>query len=269
MATAADWLRRAAPQHDRWLLFVDEFDPHEPFDTPAPWLGRYEDEPWDDDLVIWPPYVVGGGHPGLLTEAEGRHVRANYGAKLSMIDHWFGEMVAALDDGGLWDDTAVIVCTDHGHYLGDVRAGDDIWGKPGVPQYEPLGHMPLLVHWPGAPGGGTCDALTTSVDLHATLADVFGVEPAPPHPRALAGPAADGRRRRRAGVGDRRGVRQLGPGHRRAPQVRPGAGRGEPRRCPCGRTGGRRCRCTSRAWTTCRCPTTGRSSTSCRGRRCR
>jgi arylsulfatase A-like enzyme len=112
-----------------------------------------------------------------MTEAEGRHVRANYGAKLSMIDHWFGELVAALDDGGLWDSTAVIVCTDHGHYLGDVRAGDDIWGKPGVPQFEPLGHMPLLVHWPGAPGGGTCDALTTSVDLHATLAEVFEVEP--------------------------------------------------------------------------------------------
>jgi hypothetical protein len=38
--------------------------------------------------------------------------------------------------------------------------------------------MPLLVHWPGVAGGATCDALTTSVDLHATLADVFGVTPA-------------------------------------------------------------------------------------------
>ena len=57
---AAEWLRRARRHHDRWLLFVDEFDPHEPFDTPAPWLGRYEDEPWDGDLVIWPPYAVGG-----------------------------------------------------------------------------------------------------------------------------------------------------------------------------------------------------------------
>jgi len=178
MATAADWLRRAAPNHDRFLLFVDEFDPHEPFDTPEPWLGRYEDGPWDGDLVIWPPYVVGGVAQGLISEAEGRHVRANYGAKLSMIDHWFGEVLAALDAGDLWDDTAVVVCTDHGHYLGEVRGGADIWGKPGVPQYEPLGHMPLLVHWPGVPGGGSCDALTTSVDLHATLTDVFGVAPA-------------------------------------------------------------------------------------------
>jgi arylsulfatase A-like enzyme len=178
MAAAARWLRCSAPEHERFLLFVDEFDPHEPFDTPAPWLGRYEDEPWDSDLVIWPPYVVGGVSRGFISPEEARHIRANYGAKLSMIDHWFGEVLSALDDGELWDDTAVIVCTDHGHYLGDVRGGQDIWGKPGAPQYEPLGHVPLLVHWPGVAGGGTCDALTTSVDLHATLAEVFEVTPA-------------------------------------------------------------------------------------------
>jgi hypothetical protein len=64
----------------------------------------------------------------------------------------------------------VIVCTDHGHYLGEK----DIWGKPGVPVYEPLGHMPLLISWPGL-DAGVVDALTTSVDIFATLADVFDV----------------------------------------------------------------------------------------------
>ena len=42
-------------------------------------------------------------------------------------------------------------------------------------QYEPLGHIPLLVHWPGVRRRGECAALTTNVDIHATLADVFGV----------------------------------------------------------------------------------------------
>jgi hypothetical protein len=129
----------------------------------------------------------------VISLAEARHIRANYGAKLSMIDHWFGEVLSALDDGGLWDDTAVIVCTDHGHYLGDVRGGQDIWGKPGAPQYEPLGHLPLLVHWPGVSGGGTCDALTTSVDLHATLVDVFGATPAHRTHGASLRPLVEGR----------------------------------------------------------------------------
>ena len=178
MTAAANWLRREGPHHDRYLLFVDEFDPHEPFDTPEPWVGRYEDELWDDELLIWPPYADGAISAGQLTEREGRHIRANYGAKLSMIDHWFGQVLAAFDDLGLWSTTALVVATDHGHYLGEVREGRDVWGKPAVPQYEPLGHTPLLVHWPGRPGGGVVDALTTNVDLHATLCAVFGVSPA-------------------------------------------------------------------------------------------
>ena len=182
MHAAAEWLRTAAPHHDKWMLFVDEFDPHEPFDTPAPWNGMYEDTPWEGEAIIWPPYVNGGVSKGQITEAEGRHIRANYGAKLSMIDHWFGKVLLALDEQDLWDTTTVIVCTDHGHYLGDQRDGNDLWGKPGVPQFEPLGHTPLLIHWPGVTGGGSCDALTTNVDLYATIADAFDV---PLHERAV------------------------------------------------------------------------------------
>src|SRR3954451_6145845 len=92
------------------------------------------------------------------------------GGKLTMIDTWFGRILDALDAGNLWDDTAVIVCTDHGHYLGEK----DIWGKPGVPVYETLGHMPLFIAWPGVEPT-TVSALTTTVDLYATLADLFGV----------------------------------------------------------------------------------------------
>lgn len=173
MTEAARFLSESTPHHHSWFLFVDEFDPHEPFDTPAPWAGKYQDGEWDDEWLIWPPYAVGAFEKGVITEAEGRHIRANYGAKLSMIDHWFAKVLDAFDTNDLWETTALMVCTDHGHYLGDVRDGQDIWGKPGVPQFEPLGHTPLLVSWPGVDGGGTCDALTTNVDIFATIADVY------------------------------------------------------------------------------------------------
>ena len=48
-----------------------------------------------------------------------------------------------------------------------------MWGKPSVPVHKPLGHIPLIVAWPGA-APTSIDALTTSTDIHATLADVFG-----------------------------------------------------------------------------------------------
>ena len=189
MATAASWLRHASAAHDRWMLFVDEFDPHEPFDTPEPWASMYDDDPLDADeaRLVWPPYLVGGTSNGAITEAQARQIRNNYGAKLSMIDHHFGTILDELDAQDLWDTTAVIVCTDHGHYLGEERSagapGDgtkaDIWGKPSVPQFEPLGHTPLMIHWPGHRDRGqtpiAIDALTTNVDINATIADVFGV----------------------------------------------------------------------------------------------
>jgi arylsulfatase A-like enzyme len=179
MRAAVDWLEREVAgrdaDEDRFFLLVDEFDPHEPFDTPAPWVNRYGDpsDPWTDPLLIWPPYARTQEESGL-SDREARHVRANYGSKLSMIDAWLGRLIDAVDAHGLWDDTAVIVCTDHGHYLGERG----IWGKPAVPQYGPMMHLPLIVWWPGLPAerrGTTIDALTATVDIHATIADVFGV----------------------------------------------------------------------------------------------
>ena len=167
---AADWLAAHGDAHDSFLLFIDEFDPHEPFDTPEPWAGMYDDD-WNDDMIIWPPYAVGAVADGMISEREGRHIRANYGSKLSMIDHWFGRILDVMDSNSRWDDTALILCTDHGHYLGEK----DIWGKPRVPQFEPLGHTPLMIALPGV-AAARCNALTTNVDINATLMDLFAVE---------------------------------------------------------------------------------------------
>jgi arylsulfatase A-like enzyme len=107
----------------------------------------------------------------VITEREGQHIRANYGAKLSMIDHWFGKILDVMDRDNLWDDTMFILCTDHGHYLGEK----DLWGKPQVPQFETLGHTPLMIAAPGIKAS-EMGALTTNVDINATLTDLFEVE---------------------------------------------------------------------------------------------
>lgn len=167
---AATWLAQNGSAHDSFMLFIDEFDPHEPFDTPAPWNGMYDPD-WQEDQIIWPPYAVGAVEQGIITEREGRHIRANYGAKLSMIDHWLGRLLDVMDRDNRWKDTVLILCTDHGHYLGEK----DIWGKPRVPQYETLGHTPLMIAAPGAEPF-ECEALTTNVDINATLCDIYDVE---------------------------------------------------------------------------------------------
>jgi arylsulfatase A-like enzyme len=175
MTAAARWLEQELSAErgpaERALLIVDEFDPHEPFDTPEPWATRYDPD-WEGARIIWPPYARKQEESGL-SDRDGRHVRSQYGAKLSMIDHWLGRVLDVVDRHDAWGTTAFIVCTDHGHYLGERG----MWGKPQVPVYPELGHIPLMISWPGA-APRTCDALTTTVDLHATLCAAFGVAPA-------------------------------------------------------------------------------------------
>jgi arylsulfatase A-like enzyme len=176
MQATARWLLEDAPVHreqgERFFLFVDEFDPHEPFDTPARWADRYDDT-WEGDHLVWPPYAIDAIKEGVLTERDAVQVRAQYGGKLSMIDHWLGKVLDSLDATNAWEDTVVVLCTDHGHYLGDKDVYNrDVWGKPGIPVYKPLGHIPMLIAWPGV-AAATNDALTTSTDIHATLADIF------------------------------------------------------------------------------------------------
>ena len=170
MASAARWLDDNAGKHDRFFLFVDEFDPHEPFDTPDHYIRLYDPE-WAGPPLIWPPYGKDCVKRGIISEREGRQIRARYLAKLTMIDAWFGKVLDALDRNDLWDETLVIVTTDHGHYLGEK----DIWGKPGVPLYQTIANIPMMAAGAGLTPSRS-PALTTSVDLFATLCDVFGAE---------------------------------------------------------------------------------------------
>ena len=70
---------------------------------------RYDDT-WDGPHLVWPPYAVDALADGVITTRQAHQIRAQYGAKLSMIDHWLGKVLDALDTTNAWDDTAVILC---------------------------------------------------------------------------------------------------------------------------------------------------------------
>ena len=90
-----------------------------------------------------------------------------------MIDHWLGRILDVVDRHDAWDTTAFVLCTDHGHYLGERgHLGQAAGARP--PRARATSRC--WSSWPGV-APGTNGALTTTVDLHATLCDVFGVTP--------------------------------------------------------------------------------------------
>jgi arylsulfatase A-like enzyme len=171
MQTAAEWLDRNHP-HKQFYLHIDSFDVHEPFHIPEPYRSMYTDEDYRS-YNPWPHYGRVDSGPSALDTNELAWVRAQFAGKLSMVDHWLGRLFERLDRYKLWERTAVIISTDHGHYLGEHG-----WiGKPAAPLYHTLCHIPLLVWHPqfAAPGQHV-SAVTQTVDLYATVLELLGVE---------------------------------------------------------------------------------------------
>jgi arylsulfatase A-like enzyme len=167
-----------------FFLHVESFDVHEPFHVPEPYRSQFGTAADDDRFTLWPPYQDPDALAAFMAETtpeELRFIRGRYLAKAAMVDRWLGALLDVLDDRRLWDDTAVVLTTDHGHDLG----GRGVFGKQ-YPHWDSHANIPLLVWHPSFPGnGGAIDALTATVDLHATLAELAGVRVDAPHGRSL------------------------------------------------------------------------------------
>jgi len=174
---AADWLdiNKAA---DDFLLWVECFDPHEPFDLPQEYLDMYQDD-YQGPLYDWPDYK-----PADVPEDAQRHIRNRYAGLLTMTDRWLGKLLDVLDRHHMWDDTLVIFTTDHGYLLGE----HELMGKNYMPVYNEIAHIPLMVHMPADEHAGKrVSALTQTTDIFPTLVQYFQTEPSmnPIHGKSL------------------------------------------------------------------------------------
>ena len=158
-------INRAA---DNWLLQVETFDPHEPFFAPERFREAYKTN-YNGPILDWPRYE-------RVTEPgdEVAELRANYFALLALCDSLLGEFLDYFDAHDMWDDTALIVTTDHGFLLGE----HDWWAKNRMPLYEEISHIPLFLYHPDHKdkAGERRRALTQTIDLMPTFCELFGAE---------------------------------------------------------------------------------------------
>ncbi|WP_221583732.1 sulfatase [Microbacterium sp. G2-8] len=154
---------------DDWFVQIETFDPHEPFFSYEAYRRRYLDS--SEGLHFdWPDYA-------RVTEkaVTVERARAEYQALVTMCDASLGRVLDAMDAHDMWDDTLLIVNTDHGLMLGE----HGWWGKNIQPWYDETIHTPLFVSDPRAPqaAGERRDQLVRTIDVGPTLLDWFGVGP--------------------------------------------------------------------------------------------
>ena len=169
------WLGRA---REKFFLWIDAFDPHEPWDAPQKYLEPY---PWNPqgDAVFWPH----SGDASRYNEADLENMRSLYRAEVSQTDYWVGQLLEHLEKRELLGNTAVIFCSDHGYYFGE----HGLLGKPlkrslekPTTIYDELGHLPLLIRHPnGLAASQTISGLCQPPDLFATALDLAGIAPVP------------------------------------------------------------------------------------------
>ena len=174
---------------DNWFLQIETFDPHEPFNAPERLRKKFPTA-YEGPIRDWPPYAK-------LTEdeAEADEMRAGYMALLTHCDEQLGRLLDLMDANDMWQDTMLVVSTDHGYLTGE----HDWWAKNRMPAYREIEHIPLFVHHPAHAGeaGTRRSTLTQTPDLMPTFLDAFGCEaPAAVRGRsllpALADPSAGG-----------------------------------------------------------------------------
>ncbi len=152
---------------ENWFLQLETFDPHEPFHAPDEFREMFATG-YNGPIRDWPRYRRAGED----TPEESAEMRANYAALVALCDAQLGRLLDYMDRHAMWEDTALLVTTDHGFLLGE----HDWWGKNRMPFYNEIARIPLFIHVPGVRGPVRSDALSQNIDVMATLLDLHGID---------------------------------------------------------------------------------------------
>ena len=200
-----DWLETKAPSLGRpWLLVSSLINPHDimffqsdPIEQPVPngamsglqttrqRLGWFERQ-WDvalpdnfaDDYTLQPPGVrsykrVVDLNYGRVPDdrADLWRERRNYLINcMRLVDSEFGKILAALDRQNLWDNTIVLLMSDHGEMNGAHRMS-----QKGAITFDEAAISYLTAVVPGGPQGQRTAAVSTFLDLAPTLLEFAGL----------------------------------------------------------------------------------------------
>lgn len=199
-------------QGDPWFAHVSFINPHPPFVAPEPFNTLYDpadgpdfhratsvaQEAGQHPLLAHrlatnkrsPSHLIGAGD-GLVAdwdEADFRTIRATYWGMISEVDAQLGRLFDGLRSSGAWENTLIVLTSDHGEMMGDHYS----LGKFGY--FDPAYRIPLIIRDPARPAGHGVQVreFSESVDIVPTLAAAAGLE-TPDHLDGLSlGPFLDG-----------------------------------------------------------------------------
>jgi iduronate 2-sulfatase len=178
----AQWLDTKEQGDKPFFMVCGIHKPHVPFWAPQKYFDMYPKDKltfdlspandWEDipALAMSKRFGAFGFKLGQENDSLRRNYIQAYHACISFIDAQIGLLFDALERNGQWDNTIVVLISDHGYHLGEHF----MWGK--VTLFEECARVPLLMRVPGRSGKGVeTEALVELVDLYPTLAELCEV----------------------------------------------------------------------------------------------
>lgn len=177
---AIPWLERH--RDEDFLLFLHYWDAHIPYLPPEPFKSRWAAPPTEasaevaEVLARSPTHALfKARHYDLLGPIGSLdQISSLYDAEIAYLDHLLGELVAALERLGIYDDTLLVVFADHGE---NMYEHDAWWDHAGL--YDAVVHVPLIVRHPPSIRPSRHDAMVQLIDVAPTVYEAAGVSPPP------------------------------------------------------------------------------------------
>ncbi|MFC1735945.1 sulfatase [Candidatus Hydrogenedentota bacterium] len=165
--SAMNWLDLMKDKNNKFL-WVDCFDPHEPWD-PTPEFDNYRNPNYNGQRITHP---IPGDVEGYLDKEEIRDILGLYAGEVELCDYWFGKFMEKVEELGMLENTLIIHTTDHGEPFGE----HGIIRKAKPYMYEELVHIPLMIHHPEGVGAGErFDAIAETPDIMPTVLNSLGL----------------------------------------------------------------------------------------------
>lgn len=101
-------------KNDPFFLWIDSFDPHEPWDPPKKYVKQYYPIDKNEENLLFIDRST-----ETMTEKQCQKVEAQYYGEITFVDKWIGEFINKLMDLNLYKDTMLILTSDHGTQLRD------------------------------------------------------------------------------------------------------------------------------------------------------
>jgi arylsulfatase A-like enzyme len=156
-----------------FFLFLNYMDAHTTYAPPPPYDNLF---PGKDCSVNTARYIqlmqdlVAG--KATLPDRERRHFISQYDGAIAFIDAEVQRLIAELEQRGLYDNTLIVITSDHGESLGDRNLL-----YHGLSAYQNQVHVPLLVKYPGPGERKVVKTPVSHTDILPTLLEAAGIAP--------------------------------------------------------------------------------------------